>query len=122
MKKKKKIIAGFIFRMFLILCVWQILEIITPAQVCRASDLQDEDLSALEEGLIDQLEMDEINESLEEMFPEEKLDFKEVLMGVLSGNLTFSAELLNQLVTDQIGYAFRVSPYSSDRCDCSRTT
>ena len=49
----------------------------------------------------------EIDDSLKELFPEEKLDFKETLMGVISGDLTFSAQLLNRLVSDQLGYAFR---------------
>ena len=37
------------------------------------------------------------------------MDFKETLLGILSGDLTFSAELLNRLLEDQVGYAFRVS-------------
>ena len=88
---------------------WEIISSMTPVQVCRASDPQEKEMSVMEEGLIDQLEMDEINGSLAELFPEEKLEFKEVLLGVISGDLNFSADLLNRLVMDQISYAFRVS-------------
>ena len=88
---------------------WEIISSMTLVQVCRASDPQEKEMSVMEEGLIDQLEMDEINGSLAELFPEEKLEFKEVLLGVISGDLNFSADLLNRLVMDQISYAFRVS-------------
>lgn len=63
----------------------------------------------LEEQLISQFDFNEIDDSLKELFPEEKLEFKETLMGILSGDLAFSAQLLNQLVTDQLGYVFRTS-------------
>lgn len=108
MKKRKRIIC-FVIRLLMLMLTWEIISSMTPVQVCRASDPQEKEMSVMEEGLIDQLEMDEINGSLAELFPEEKLDFKEVLLGVISGDLNFSADLLNRLVMDQISYAFRVS-------------
>ncbi|MGN1377669.1 MAG: stage III sporulation protein AE [Dorea sp.] len=88
--------------------------ILTGAE-CRASEKTDrteqemEELSDIEEELLDLFEFGEVDEALKELFPEERVDFKETLMGVLSGDLTFSAELLNQLVLDQLDYAFRIS-------------
>lgn len=108
MKKRKRIIY-FVIRLLMLMLTWEIISSMTPVQVCRASDPQEKEMSVMEEGLIDQLEMDEINGSLAELFPEEKLEFKEVLLGVISGDLNFSADLLNRLVMDQISYAFRVS-------------
>lgn len=108
MKKRKRIIC-FVIRLLMLMLTWEIISSMTPVQVCRASDPQEKEMSVMEEGLIDQLEMDEINGSLAELFPEEKLEFKEVLLGVISGDLNFSADLLNRLVMDQISYAFRVS-------------
>lgn len=108
MKKRKRIIC-FVIRLLMLMLTWEIISSMTPVQVCRASDPQEKEMSVMEEGLIDQLEMDEINGSLAELFPEEKLEFKEGLLGVISGDLNFSADLLNRLVMDQISYAFRVS-------------
>lgn len=65
--------------------------------------------SDLEEKLIGQFDFEEIEDSLEELFPEERMGFKETLMGILSGDLKVSAEFLGHLVTDQIGYVFRKS-------------
>ena len=69
----------------------------------------EEEQSRLKEEMIDQFDFEDINDVLKDLFPEEKMDFKETLLGILSGDLTFSAELLNRLLEDQVGYAFRVS-------------
>lgn len=74
------------------------------------SEEQDmEELSDVEEELLDLFEFEEIDSTLKELFPEERMDFKDTLMEVISGDLTFSSELLNQLVMDQLSYAFRIS-------------
>ena len=66
----------------------------------------EEEQSRLKEEMIDQFDFEDINDVLKDLFPEEKMDFKETLLGILSGDLTFSAELLNRLLEDQVGYAF----------------
>lgn len=58
------------------------------------------------EEMIEQFSFDDIDNSLKELFPDERLKFKEILLGILSGDLTFSAELLGKLAADQLGYAF----------------
>lgn len=58
------------------------------------------------EEMIEQFSFDDIDSSLKELFPDERLKFKETLLGILSGDLTFSIELLGRLVADQLGYAF----------------
>ena len=63
----------------------------------------------MKDALLSQYDFNEIDRSLKEMFPEEQLAFKETLMGLLSGDLTFSVGLLGRLVKDQLGYAFRSS-------------
>lgn len=68
------------------------------------SDISPEEI---EEQMVNQFTFDEIDDSLKELFPGEKLDFKETLLGILSGDLTFSAELLKRLIADQLGYAFK---------------
>lgn len=56
--------------------------------------------------VIEQFSFDDIDDSLKELFPDERLKFKETLLGILSGDLTFSVELLGKLAADQLGYAF----------------
>lgn len=63
----------------------------------------------IKDALLSQYDFNEINRSLKEMFPEERLEFKETLLGILSGDLDFSARLLGRLVKDQLGYAFQSS-------------
>lgn len=59
------------------------------------------------EKMLDQFDFREIDASLAELFPEDKLDFRETLMGILSGDVEMSAQLLNRLVADQFFYALR---------------
>ena len=67
-----------------------------------ASQLQSgiNDESALNSSVVwqfaDQYDYGEIDETLKELFPKERLDFKEILIGVLSGDITFSVQLLKQ--------------------------
>ncbi|MGN1267525.1 MAG: stage III sporulation protein AE [Dorea sp.] len=67
---------------------------------------REEGVQVDEEEILGQFDFDEIDESLKELFPEEKLDFKETVMGIVSGDIELTAELLNRLVGEQFGYAF----------------
>lgn len=58
------------------------------------------------EDMLGEYDFDEIDESLAQVFPEEKLSFKETVMQIISGDLELTGELLNRLVKEQIGYAF----------------
>ena len=77
-----------------------------------ASQLQSgiNDESALNSSVVwqfaDQYDYGEIDETLKELFPKGKAGFKEILIGVLSGDITFSVQLLKQLVKEQFSYAF----------------
>lgn len=70
----------------------------------------DHDLQDMEhlDSILSQFDFSEVDEAMKDLFPEEKMDFKETLMGVLSGDIYFTADLLNRLVEDQLTYAFRV--------------
>ena len=61
----------------------------------------------------DQYDYGEIDETLKELFPKERLDFKEILIGVLSGDITFSAQLLKQLVKEQFSSTIVASVFDS---------
>lgn len=56
-----------------------------------------------------ELEFDDINRELAEIFPDDKLDFGETVADILTGDLTVSAELLKRMCADQLTYAFRVN-------------
>lgn len=55
------------------------------------------------------LDYGEVNQALEELFPQEKMDFGETVASIIKGDTKICAELVNQLVADQISYAFRVN-------------
>lgn len=58
------------------------------------------------ENTLNDLNFDEIDDSLADIFPEEKLDFKEAVMQIISGDLELTSELFNRLVNEQVAYAF----------------
>lgn len=66
-----------------------------PMQVV-ATDVEDE--------LIGQYDFTEIDEMLEEMFPEKKMNFRDTIVGLISGELEFSFALIKNLIGDQLSY------------------
>lgn len=87
------------------LCVW----FITGAVPCKAAEelnVEDE-AGERQEEILSQFDFDEMDESLKELFPEERLDFKSIVKDVLSGDLDLTADLLNRLVSEQFTYAVR---------------
>lgn len=69
----------------------------------EAEDLEEQ---AMKE-ILDQLDFKETNAQLKQLFPEEKMDFKETVLELISGDTKLTAKLLNRLVADQVVYAFR---------------
>lgn len=59
------------------------------------------------EEILQAFDFDELDEEVKTLFPDEKLDFKETLMGILSGDIKFTGQLLKRLVSDQFTYAIR---------------
>lgn len=62
-----------------------------------------------QESVLQQFEFDEINRSIEELFPEEKIDFKETVSAMIQGDVEVSGKLLNRLVADQFTYALKAN-------------
>lgn len=71
------------------------------------TEIQGADEREMQEEILSQFDFDEIDASLKELFPEERLEFRSVLEDVLSGDLALTAELFNQLIADQFTYAVR---------------
>lgn len=58
----------------------------------------------VEDELISQYDFTEIDKMLEEMFPKEKLSFKDTIVDLISGDLEFSFDLFKNLIGDQLSY------------------
>lgn len=63
----------------------------------------------VQSSLMDRFDFSEIDEMLAEIFPDEKLNFREVLGGLITGDLEFSFELIKEFVVDQFTYEIRNS-------------
>lgn len=88
------------------LCVW----FITGAVPCKAAEEElnvEDEAGERQEEILSQFDFDEMDESLKELFPEERLNFKSIVKDVLSGDLDLTADLLNRLVSEQFTYAVR---------------
>lgn len=90
-KKKKRIII-----VLFLLCIF------LPVSTVSA---QDDKIENIEKDILKKFDFQDIDKSLEQLFPDEKIDFKETVWGILTGDVTFSAELFGKLVADQLGYA-----------------
>lgn len=77
-------------------------------QVCFAGETENV-MDRAQEIVWEQLEFAEVQEALEEIFPEEKMNFQDTLKAMISGEMDVCAETVNQLFLDQIGYALRVN-------------
>lgn len=77
------------------------------AKETEEKEIQGADEREIQEEILSRFDFDEIDASLKELFPEERLEFRSVLEDVLSGDLTLTAELFNQLIADQFTYAVR---------------
>ena len=76
-----------------------------PMQV-KAANVEVADVKAtdVEEELSSRYDFTEIDKMLEEIFPEEKLNFKDTIVGLISGELDFSFDLIKNLINDQLRY------------------
>lgn len=77
--------------LFVVLCLF----LVIPIQV-KATDVKEE--------LSSRYDFTEIDKMLEQIFPEEKLNFKNTIVGLISGDLEFSVDLFKQLIGDQLSY------------------
>ncbi|MGN1141873.1 MAG: stage III sporulation protein AE [Oliverpabstia sp.] len=68
----------------------------------QASDMAE----PVEEDLMERFEYNEIDDALKKMFPDEKLNFKETVKSILTGEQKDTAKLLKRLVSEQFFYAF----------------
>ena len=65
-----------------------------------------------EKALMDRFDFEEIESSLDEMFPREKISFQEVVSALMSGDLERTGEILLSFLKDQISYEFRYNRHN----------
>lgn len=61
----------------------------------------------VEEALVEEFDFSEVDDSLRQMFPTQKLKFEDVLMPLLSGDIEATGELFLHFLADQLSYEFR---------------
>ena len=66
----------------------------------------------LEEALLSEFDFDEIERSLREMFPEEKVKFSDVVTSFISGEPDEAGGLILDFLSDQVSYEFRYNRHN----------
>ena len=91
-----------------LLCILFLAACLLPLP-CRAAGPGESAVPEAEEMLEEEMDLGEINRALEDIFPEEKPDFQETVAALLSGDLSVSAGLVGEVVSESI---FGAMPYS----------
>lgn len=79
-----------------------------PVNVTAAEETQElgQIQKQTEEKILEELDFSEIDDSLQKLFPDQKISFREVLNAMISGNLEETGSLLIQYLKDQLTYEF----------------
>lgn len=78
-------------------------------QATQYEGTEDTSQEDVQKSLMEKFDFSEIDGMLAEIFPNEKLNFRSVLSGLISGDLEISFSLIKQLVVDQFTYEIRNS-------------
>lgn len=96
----------FLFTILLVLLVFGI-----GTRIVNAEELTGEDADAvqeeIEDAIMSEFDFDEIEKSLQEMFPEEKIEFGDVVSSLMSGEPEKTGRLFIDFLSDMISYEFR---------------
>lgn len=87
----------------LLLCILWILSLPVHAEKGQDDEMQ----TAAKDAFLEEFDFEEINQVMQEMLPEKKLDFGEVVMELLNGETKLSANLLIWLLEDSFFYEIR---------------
>ena len=93
--KKVKMFAqkGIKFLLLVFCCMY-------PMSV-QANEISQEDI---QEEILEEFDFSEIDEMMKDIFPREKLNFKDTIVGLISGDMEFSIDLVKEFVWDQFTY------------------
>ena len=78
-------------------------------QATQYEGTEDTSQEDVQKSLMEKFDFSEIDGMLAEIFPNEKLNFRSVLSGLISGDLEISFSLIKQLVVDEFTYEIRNS-------------
>lgn len=98
----KKITGIYIGCVLIFLLLFSALEDI-GVTYCYAADPEQEQ-QKIKESILSEFEYGKIDDSLQSLFPEKRIIFKEVISEILTGNLKASAKLLSEFVREQMFY------------------
>lgn len=93
--------------LFLIVLIFSI-----GTRIVEAEESTDEIQKKVEDALMAEFDFDEIEESLQDMFPGEKISFQDVAGSLMSGDTEETGSLLVEYLTDLIGYEFRYNRHN----------
>ena len=65
-----------------------------------------------EEALLSEFDFDQIEDSLREMFPGEKMSFSDIVSAFISGNAGEAGSMFLEFLSDQISYEFRYNRHN----------
>lgn len=93
----------FLFTILLVLIVFGLgTKIVNAEEDSEMDILQDE----IQDALLAEFDFNEIEENLDQMFPQEKITFSDVVYTLISGDMTETIRIFLQFVADQISYEF----------------
>ena len=114
MRRRIKRKAQILLTLFLVLLVFGVGSRIVQAEEGETEEteaLTEEETDALQEevqdALIGEFDFGQIEDSLDSMFPEEKISFQELVSALVSGEIDQVGSLFLNFVSDQISYEFR---------------
>ena len=98
----------FLFTILLVLLVFGLgTRIVNAEEQKRGEGDGDAVQEKIEEAILSEFDFDEIEQSLQEMFPEEKIEFGDVVTALMSGNAEKAGDVLLDFLSDVVSYEFR---------------
>lgn len=96
----------FLFTILLVLLVFGL-----GSKIVNAEEQTDGDADAvqekIEEAILSEFDFDEIERSLQDMFPDEKIEFGDVVTALMSGDAEEAGGVLLDFLSDVVSYEFR---------------
>ena len=98
----------FLFTILLVLLVFGLGTRIVNAEEQKGGE-EDRDAvrEKIEEAILSEFDFDEIERSLQEMFPDEKIEFGDVVTALMSGDAEEAGGVLLDFLSDMVSYEFR---------------
>lgn len=103
--KRKKVRMGII----LLFALWLFVADTGHAMEMRETKEFSEQQEEAQELLFEQFDFSEIEKLLDDMFPERKTDFREMVTGLLNGETALSLQMIGDVLSEQFFYSWKTS-------------